>query len=136
MTKKQFNELTPKGQKARLTKYANERAARGTEEVLARLVKPATIKTIKDDNQLAVFRLAVYNKESQKTEFFTASAFIEKGKDALRNFYASLAKGQLVSVEYKQSNGYTNIYNMMKRDSKKSSAKAEVAEQQEMELEA
>lgn len=133
MTKKNFSELTPKGQKARLNKYAKEREARGTEEVLARLVKPATIKTIKDDNKLAVFRLAVYNKIEKKSEFFTASAFIEKGKESLEKFYASLDKGQLVSVEYKKSNGYTNIYNMMTRDSKNSAAPVE---QQEMELEA
>lgn len=115
MAKKRFNELTEQGQKQRLAKYQKEREARGTEETLARLVKPANIKPIKGDNKLAIFRLAAYNKDTEETKFFTASAFIAKGKDSLEKFYASLAKGQLVAVEFKENNGYTNIYNMMDR---------------------
>ncbi|WP_078598363.1 hypothetical protein [Evansella clarkii] len=115
MAKKAFNELTEKGQKQRLAKYQKEREARGTQETLARLVKPATIKTITGDNKLAVFRFAAYDKETEETNFFTASAFIAKGKDKLESFYANLAKGQLVAVEYKENNGYTNIYNLMDR---------------------
>ena len=115
MAKKAFNELTEKGQQQRLAKYQKEREARGTTEVLARLVKPANIKDIKGDNKLAVFRLAAYDKETQKTNFFTASAFIEKGKEKLECFYSGLTTGQLVAVEFKENNGYTNIYNMMDR---------------------
>ncbi|MGX1266768.1 hypothetical protein RKD55_004712 [Rossellomorea marisflavi] len=115
MAKKRFNELTEQGQKQRLAKYQKEREARGTEETLARLVKPANIKPIKGDNKLAIFRLAAYNKDTEETKFFTASAFIAKGKDSLEKFYASLAKGQLVAVEFKENNGYTNIYNLMDR---------------------
>ena len=147
---KKFNELTEAGQKARLEKYAKQRAKRGTEEALVRLVRPATFKDIKDDNRLAVFRFAKYDKDTKDTEFFTATAFIEKGKDKLEAFYASLEKGQLVSVEYKENNGYTNIYNLMDRsyaDKRKKSEnqpenkqadepQAETAEQMEMELEA
>ena len=115
MAKKKFNELTEKGQQQRLAKYQKEREARGTQETLARLVKPANIKDISGDNKLAVFRFAAYDKETDKTEFFTASAFIAKGKEKLEDFYASLAKGQLVAVEYKDNNGYRNIYNLMDR---------------------
>ena len=115
MAKKKFEELTEKGQQQRLAKYQKEREARGTEETLARLVKPANIKPIKGDNKLAIFRLAAYNKDTEETKFFTASAFIAKGKDKLEEFYASLAKGQLVAVEFKENNGYTNIYNLMDR---------------------
>ena len=143
MTKKKFNELTEKGQTQRLNKYQKEREARGTQEALVRLVKPATIKDIKDDNKLAVFRFAAYDKALNDTKFFTASAFIKKGKDQLEAFYASLAKGQLVSVEFKENNGYMNIYNLMDRsyaDTRNKSGAAESkpenqTEQQEMELE-
>ena len=135
---KKFNELTEKGQKQRLNKYEKEREARGTKETLARLVKPATIKPVKGDNKIAVFRFAAYDKASGETKFFTASAFIKKGKDALEAFYASLAKGQLVSVEYKENNGYTNIYNLMDRsyaDKRTSSASDEPQSTADMELE-
>jgi hypothetical protein len=115
MAKKKFNELTEKGQNQRLTKYQKERESRGTQETLARLVKPANIKPIKGDNKLAIFRFAAYDKTTEETNFFTASAFIAKGKDKLEEFYASLAKGQLVAVEYKENNGYMNIYNLMDR---------------------
>ncbi|WP_110114492.1 hypothetical protein [Bacillus sp. CGMCC 1.16541] len=115
MAKKKFEELTEKGQQQRLAKYQKEREARGIEETLARLVKPANIKPIKGNNKLAIFRLAAYNKDTEETKFFTASAFIAKGKDKLEEFYASLAKGQLVAVEFKENNGYTNIYNLMDR---------------------
>lgn len=110
-----FKELTEQEQQQRLAKYQAEREARGTEEVLARLVRPASIKNIKDNNKLAVFRFAVYNKDAGETKFFTASAFIEKGKDKLEQFYTGLQKGQLVAVEYKENKGYTNIYNLMDR---------------------
>lgn len=138
MAKKQFNELTERGQKQRLAKYEKERAERGTNETLARLVRPANIKEIKNGNKLAVFRFASYNKDTEETKYFTASAFIAKGKDALENFYNSLAKGQLVSVEYKENNGYTNIYNLMDRsyaDTRKKAA-VQAAPEVEPELEA
>lgn len=115
MAKKKFTELTEKGQQQRLAKYQKERESRGTQETLARLVKPANIKPIKGDNKLAIFRFAAYDKATEETKFFTASAFIAKGKDKLEEFYASLAKGQLVAVEYKENNGYMNIYNLMDR---------------------
>lgn len=133
-----FNELkTETGKQKRLDRYAKEREERGTVECLARLVRPAKIKEIKDGNRQASVRLAIYNKEKKDSDFITASKFIEKGKDALEEFYASLTKGQLVSVEYKQTNGYNNIYSMMDRsyaDNRKSK-KVEV-KQEEPDLEA
>ena len=138
MAKKKFNELTEKGQKQRLNKYQKEREARGTQETLARLVRPANIKDIKGENKLAVFRFAAYNKETDETNFFTASAFIAKGKEKLEDFYANLAKGQLVAVEYKDNNGYRNIYNLMDRsyaDTRNKSDAGEPAQEQEAELE-
>lgn len=135
---KKFNELTKRGQQQRLAKYEKERKARGTTEVLARLVRPAIIKDIKGGNKLAVFRFASYDKDSKETKFFTASAFIAKGKNALESFYASLVKGQLVSVEYKENNGYTNIYNLMDRsyaDNRKKGTASNAVVDQEPELE-
>lgn len=124
---KKFSELTEKGKRQRLAKYQKEREARGTTETLARLVRPATIKEIKGGNKLAVFRFAAYDKAENETKFFTASAFIKKGKEKLEQFYAGLEKGQLVSVEYKTNNGYTNVYNLMDRsyaDNRKKKATA------------
>lgn len=138
MTKKKFSELTERGQKQRLAKYDKEREARGTTEVLARLVRPASIKDIADDAKLAVVRLAVYEKETNATKFFTASAYIAKGKEALQNFYASLEKGQLVSVEYKENKGYLNIYNMMDRsyaDDRKKNAKSDTSSNASVQVE-
>ena len=112
---KPFKELTPQGQTRRLNKYRKEYEERGTTQTLARIAVPVRIKEIKDDNKLAVIRVAIYDKETKETAFKTMTAFIKKGKDALENFYASLQVGQLVSVEYKTSNGYNNIYNLMDR---------------------
>lgn len=128
--KKAFSELTEQGKKARLKKYEEERAARGTQESLVRLVQPATFKDIKGDAKLAVFRFAMFNKEAKKTEFFTASAYVAKEKvgGKLEAFYASLEKGQLVAVEWKENNGYNNIYDIIDRsssDNRKKPAKAE-----------
>ena len=125
--KKPFSELTKQGQTRRLNEYAKEREARGTVETLARLVKPATFKEIKDGAQLAIFRLAI-NKKEAKTEFMTATAYVAKGKDAYMSFLESLEKGQLVSVEYKSVNGYNNIYNIIDRSSADKKAKADKAE--------
>lgn len=94
--------------------YAAQRAARGTEEFLARLVKPCAFKTTKDGAEIAIFRLARWDKEKQDTEFLTATAYIKSGKDSLKNWYASLGKGQLVSVEMKRGQ-YNNIFNMFDR---------------------
>lgn len=84
-----------------------------TTQSLARLVKPATIKSYDDGHKTAYFRLAINNK------FFTASAYIKPGKTELEAFYASLEKGQLVSVEYVDNKGFLNIWSMFKRELKK-----------------
>lgn len=127
MTKKSFDQLTPQGQTRRLNKYEQERAERGTEQVLARLVRPAKINQNKDGSQSAVFRFAV-NETGQPASFFTASAYIAKDKDSLQEFYQNgLKTGDLVSVEYKTVKGYNNIYNLMNRqpavDAKRQEAK-------------
>lgn len=113
--KKAFNELTEQGKKQRLAKYAKEREARGTTDHLVRLVKAPKINEIKGGNKQAVFRLAEYNKEKNETEFFTATAFIAKGKDKLEAYYAGLEQGDLVSVEIKAVKGYNNVYDMITR---------------------
>ncbi|AST96198.1 hypothetical protein BC8716_09670 [Shouchella clausii] len=58
------------------------------------------------------------------------SLFI-KNKDKLEELYASLQKGQLISVEHKENNGYTNIYGLMDRsyaDRRKSAQRGQEAE--------
>lgn len=138
MAKKSFSELTERGQKQRLAKYEAERAQRGTQEALVRLVRPASFKDLKDGNRLAVFRLAKFDKVDNETKFFTATAFIKKGKEALEAWYASLPKGALVSVEFKENNGYTNIWSMIDRQyadtrSNKNGSQIQMEEEQELE---
>lgn len=107
--------LSETEKKARRDMYAAQRKERGTKEELVRLAELPKIRNIKGDNKMAVFRLVI-NKEDADPVFFTASAFIKKGKDSLEAFYRSLKVGQLVSVEYVISKeGYTNIYNLMDR---------------------
>lgn len=130
--KKAFKDLTERGQKQRLKKYAAEREARGTQECLVRLAKPAKITDTKDKkNRVAFFRFYEFDKETQKVRFFNATAFIEKGKDALEAFYASLGKNDLVSLEYKQNGKYTNVYNLMDRRAADARNKAERQAQKE-----
>lgn len=97
--------------------YEAQREARGTKQNLARLVKPAHIVDLANGDKSARFRLAINN------EFYTASAYIKAGKDALEQFYAGLEKGQLVSVEYKENivDGvtYLDVWSMFKREVKK-----------------
>ena len=112
---KPFNQLSEKEQQERLNKYEAERAKRGTVQALVRLVRKPSFKDIKNDATLAVLRVAEYNKEKNNTEFYTVTAYIGKGKDKLLNFYKSLNKGQLVSIEYKESNGYKNVWDIFDR---------------------
>lgn len=117
--KKAFNELTKSGQASRLKKYEKERAERGTTQVLGRLVRPLapSIKPVKDGAKSAFMRLAVYNTETSKTDFMTVSAYIAADKvgGQLEDFYKSLNKGDLVSVEYKETNGFNNAYSVILR---------------------
>ena len=124
--KKPFNELTDAGKTRRLNIYEKERQERGTVQTLVRLVRKPSFKDIKDDAKLAVLRVAEYNKEKDTTDFYTVTAYIAKDKDKLLSFYQSLDKGQLVSIEYKESNGYKNVWNIFDRsyaDSSKAGAK-------------
>lgn len=120
--KKDFAELTDQGQNARLKKYEEERAERGTVQVLGRLVRDLepSIKDVADGAKAAYLRLAVWNADTQETDFMTISAYIAEDKvgGPLEDFYASLEKGQLLSVEYKENGEFKNAYNVFKRDTK------------------
>lgn len=125
-TKKSFNELTKSGQAARLKKYEKERAERGTTQVLGRLVKDLapSIKPVKDGAKSAFMRLAVYDVEAKTTSFMNVSAYIAADKvgGKLEEFYSSLNKGDLVSVEYKENNGFNNAYSIILRKKAKANA--------------
>lgn len=120
--KKEFNQLTDQGQKARLNKYEEERAERGTEQVLGRLVRDLapSIKEIEGGAKSAYMRLAVWNAETEKTDFMTISAYIAKDKvgGELEAFYASLKKGDLLSVEFKENGDFKNAYGVFLRQAK------------------
>lgn len=127
MTKKKpFAELTERGQQNRLKKYAALREERGTKEALVRLVRDPRITDTKDKSaRIAFFRVAEYDKETNKTEFFNVSAYIAKGKESLEAFYASLKKSDLIALEYKQNGKYNNAYNIMDRREADARLKAE-----------
>lgn len=143
MTKKPFNELTKAGQTRRLNKYEAERKARGTEEVLARMVWDAPrIKEISGGNKLAILRLAIYDKESGETAFKNFNAFIAKdktieakGDKSLEAFYASIEKGELLSVEYKVNGNFNNVWNIMSRKEADERRRQEMADAQASEPE-
>ena len=112
-----FNELkTERGQANRLAKYAKQDAELGTVTKLARLVKPAKINTLANGAKQAIIRLAIYDNETKETTYDNFFAYIAEGKDALEQFYAGLPKGQLVSCQYKENNGFKNIYTLMIRN--------------------
>lgn len=120
--KKEFNQLTEAGQKARLNKYEEERAERGTTQALGRLVRDLapSIKEIEGGAKAAYMRLAVWNPETEKTDFMTISAYIAPDKvgSELETFYSDLKKGDLLSVEYKENGEFKNAYGVFKRQSK------------------
>lgn len=120
--KKAFKELGKSGQASRLKKYEKQREERGTKQVLARLVRDVApgIKEIANNAKAAYLRLAVYNQEAKETKFITVSAYIgaDKVGTDLEAFYAGLKKGNLVSVEYKETEGYNNAYGVFKRETK------------------
>ncbi|OMF76759.1 hypothetical protein [Paenibacillus glucanolyticus] len=127
---KKFQDLTPAGQKKRLAKYQKEHEANGTQETTARLVREAVIKEIKDGNKQATFRFALHEKGAEKPRFVTMRAFIAKGKESLESFYRSLTPQHLLSVTYKESNGHTNVWNLMDRTEAYKANKAKKAEQE------
>lgn len=124
--KKEFTELTAGGQKARLRTYEKERAERGTEQVLGRLVRDLapSIKEIKDGAKSAYMRVAVWNAETKETDFMVISAYIAPDKVGTdyEAFYASLEKGDLVSIEFKQNGEYKNAYSVFLREKAKTKA--------------
>ncbi len=118
--RKEFNELTDSGKAARLRKYEEERAERGTVRVLGRLVSKPSVKEISGGAMNAYLVLAVYDKETEETDFITVSAYIAKDKVGtdLEAYYQNLEKGQLLSVEYKQNGDYKNAYGVFTRSVK------------------
>lgn len=123
---KNFKELTKGGQTRRLAKYASERQELGEkygktiENSLFTIVRPATIKenAKNDGSKSAIFRL-VHTTADKKSEFVTASAYIPAGKASLEAYYASVAKGQLVTVDFVRSNGhFIQVWKMMNRERK------------------
>lgn len=112
---KPFSQLSESGKKARLAKYEKERQARGTREALVRAVKPMKFKALKNGDTLGVLRVAEYDKETNETKFYNVNAYIKTGKTALKSFYESIQKGQLLSIEMKENEGYINAYQIIDR---------------------
>lgn len=114
---KPFKELSKAGQTKRLNKYAAERAERGTERVLGRVVKTPKLNTIKNGAKQAVIRLAMYDAEENTTTFENFLAYIssDKANDPDNNlvaYYKGLAQGDLVSIEFKKNGQYNNAYSV------------------------
>lgn len=123
---KKFAELkTEKAKENRLEKYSKERESRGTEEKLCRLVAKPIVKDTTDGQKSVALRLWVgYNKETKKDEYRWANAYIRNDQPKLLEFYSTLQKGQLLSVEYFMKDNFMNIYSAFKRTPRK---KAEAA---------
>lgn len=131
-TKKAFSELSDAGKKRRLAKYEAERAERGTDQLLGRLVRPVSLRATSkgDGSQSAYFTVAVWNANENKTDFVNMSGYVKPGSDKLEAFYKGLTKGQLLSVEYKvvesdkidkmtgEPKTFINAYSVMKREIK------------------
>lgn len=129
--RKDYADLSVSGKRARDNKYEAKRQELGVTNVLANLVKDPVIRDNKDGSKSAYVTLAV-NVKGEKTQFFDASAYIAEGKDSLLNFYSnSLKKGHLVSVDYKVSGKFTNIYELMSREEAYRANQAEKAQEQE-----
>lgn len=128
---KKFNELTEQGKKQRLAKYDKQRAERGTEEALVRLVNDPVIRDTKSkDNKdrVAYFRFMEFDKTTNEKKWYNASAYIREGKVALEEYFASLKKGDLVAIEFKISEDgkYRNLWNVMDRRQQDADRKAAV----------
>lgn len=132
---KAFNELTERGQKARLTKYDKERQAQSEkygvkiENALFRIVRPAKItnlhasEKVSDGAMLASIRVVTNDPETKKPVFSTATAYIQKNQTGLLDYYKSLAKGQLVSMDFVRNENKTlRVWQMMSRERKNAKA--------------
>lgn len=95
MAKKAFNELTERGQKQRLAKYEKERAARGAQETLARLVKPAKIKSILEITNLQYSVLLLMIKQQTKQTFSQLVHLLLKAKKRWKTSTLDLQKVNL-----------------------------------------
>lgn len=122
---KEFNRLTKAGQTRRLNKYEQERQELSAkydtqvENDLFTVVREAKIRetTKGDGSKSAIFRLVHRNAQTGKSEFVNATAFIPAGKTSLEEYYANVAKKQLVTVDFvKQNDTFIQIWKMMSRE--------------------
>lgn len=131
---KPYAELTEAGKKRRLAKYEKDNAAERQElqqayeekhgtsielhDDLANLVRPATLKENANGSKTAVMRLAIYNPETKKPDYKTATVYIapEKVGQKFEDFIAGLCKGDLLSIRYAvNDHGTLNIWNIFQR---------------------
>ena len=92
-----------------------------TQNALVTIVTPATFKDIKDNAQLAVFRVRQYDKKTQQANFFEATAYIKPDKKDGKyvEFLKSLKKHDLIDMTFAMTDqGYANIYKMFKLERK------------------
>lgn len=121
-----FKNLTEKEQQEKLKQYEAQRKSRQTSEMFGRLVRTPHFKPTANGDEQAIFRLAVYDHKTGKTDYHTFSAFVRKEKSDLRAFYASLQRGDSVAIEYKINGGYNNVWKLMLR--KKAEKRMNVSE--------
>ena len=120
---KAYKDLTTAGKAKRLAKYDAERAELSkkygvdVQDVLANLVRPATIKENSNGSKTAIMRLAIYNAEEKKTDFVTGTMYIAEGKESLEGFITGLDKGDLLSIRYVvNDHGNMNLWSVFKRE--------------------
>lgn len=100
--------------------YKQELLDKGLEQTLATLIKKPTIKTCKNGAHMAYFNLLCIDTDTNKKSSLLMSAYIkpESVGGNLEQFYESLKKGQMLSVEYKKNNGFLNINRVFLRTRK------------------
>lgn len=107
--------------------FKEEAQLRGNDLVFGSLVHKIKFKPTKDNkNEIAYITVAIIN-ESKVKESQVFTKFISLSKDAkksnqqsMHKFLSDLNPGQLLSIEYSESNGFKNIYTIFPRKSKKS----------------
>lgn len=82
---------------------------RKTIMALGRIAKPVEFLQNNDGSKIALVQV------KHDSEIIEASAYIRTGQDPLKDFYASLVKGQLVAIEYENNNNQNNIWNVFDR---------------------
>lgn len=118
-TKKPFAELTEKGKKQRLAKYAKEREERGNLELKGNVARP--IKLIDGVDKegkpflRGVMTVAFNEEKDEKGETVFRTLTFYTSNEGLMNVYRGLKIGSFVTGEYSVNEKDGNVYHNIQR---------------------